>query len=255
MGWFRGLLVILATACWAISGAADARATAFGDWAVVVVAGDWRSHTGTTQAFENARVDVSEALIKAGFDRRNLREYSLRPERAGDDLSLVVQPDFVFDGFTQAARQARGGCVFYLTSHGAEQGAVFGPKAILTPGDLDQLLTRVCGPRPTVAIISACFSGVFVDGATRPNRMILTAARRDRSSFGCGEKNRYPYFDACILESLPKAGNFLDLADRSKACVARMEAETGMTPPSEPQVGLGAQARTLLASLSFNHSP
>ena len=53
-----------------------------------------------------------------------------------------------------------------------------------------------CQARPTVVVISACYSGIFVDGLAAPNRMIMTAARRDRSSFGCSEDATYPYFDA-----------------------------------------------------------
>jgi hypothetical protein len=254
-GLLRGLGVAAALSLWAVAGFADARASGFSDWAAVVVAGDWRSHTGTTQAFDNARRDVSDALVRAGFQRANLRQYALRPDRAGDDLSIVVEPVAVSEGLVEVARQARGGCLFYLTSHGAPNGAVFGPKETLTPGALDQLLTRACGPRPTVAIISACFSGVFINGASRPNRMILTAARSDRSSFGCGEKNRYPYFDACVLETLPQSRTFPEMADKARACVSRMEQETGMAPPSEPQLAIGAAAAWVLPTLIFADAP
>lgn len=251
----RGIVGAVAAAVWTLAGVADARTSDFSDWAVVVVAGDWRGHTGPTQAFDNARKDLSAAFVRAGFRPENVRQYSLRPGKAGDDLAVVVDSPAVLDGLVQTARQARGGCLFYLTSHGSPNGAVFGPDGVLTPAGLDQLLTRACGPRPTVAVISACFSGVFMNGSMRPNRMIITAARADRSSFGCGERNRYPYFDACVLESLPKAANFQDLADRARACVARMEAETGMAPPSEPQVRLGAEAQRVIPNLSFRTSP
>ena len=60
-------------------------------------------------------------------------------------------------------------------------------------------------------IISACFSGVFVPALAGPNRMVLTAARPDRSSFGCGEADKYPYFDQCVLESMPHAADFAAL--------------------------------------------
>lgn len=242
----------LAVAAFAVlAGPAATQTTGFSDWAVVVVAGDWRSATGTTQAFDNARRDLSEAFVDAGFRRDNLRQYSLRPERAGDDPRLVVGPEFVMEGFAEAARSARGGCLFYLTSHGSPVGAVFGDRNILSPSQLDQMLTRACGPRPTVAVISACYSGVFISGAARSNRMILTAARPDRSSFGCGEKNKYPYFDACILESLPQSKDFLELAVKARSCVLRMETETGMAPPSEPQVSVGAEIARVLPTMKF----
>lgn len=245
------MVATIATALMVLAGPAATQTRPFADWAVVVVAGDWRSQTGTTQAFDNARRDLSEAFVKAGFSRQNLRQYSLRPEKAGDDLRVVVSPNFVMDGFMETARTARGGCLFYLTSHGTPEGAVFGDRNLLSPSALDQMLTRACGPRPTVAVISACYSGVFISGAARSNRMILTAARPDRSSFGCGEKNKYPYFDACVLESLPQSKDFLDLAVKARACVVRMETETGMSPPSEPQVSVGVEAAKVLPTMKF----
>lgn len=247
----RRIAAAAATGLVLLAGPAATRNSGFSDWAVVVVAGDWRSMTGTTQAFDNARRDLSEAFVRAGFRRDNIRQYSLRPERAGDDPRIVVTPEFAADGFLEVARNARGGCLFYLTSHGTPDGAVFGDRNNLSPTALDQMLTRACGPRPTVAVISACYSGVFITGAARSNRMILTAARADRSSFGCGERNRYPYFDACVLESLPQSKDFLELAVKTRSCVVRMETETGAAPPSEPQVSVGADAQRTLPSLRF----
>ena len=227
-------------------------ATDFSDWAAVVVAGDWRSSTGgDTQAFDNARRDVSAALIKAGFSPSNLRQFSLRPHRPGDNPSVVVEPDAVAEGFIDMARQTRGGCLFYLTSHGSPHGAVFGERMTLTPAMLDRLLTEACGTRPTVAVISACFSGVFIPVLARSNRMILTAARPDRSSFGCSERDRYPYFDYCVLETLPKSRDWVALAKAVKVCVARRETEQGMAPPSEPQTSIGAQMQIDLPFMRF----
>ena len=62
-----------------------------------------------------------------------------------------------------------------------------------------------------IVVISACFSGVFVPALAGDQRMILTAARPDRTSFGCGESDKYPYFDDCFLSSAPQARDFLDL--------------------------------------------
>src|SRR5207302_1931394 len=76
------------------------------------------------------------------------------------------------------------------------------------PGVLDAMLDKSCGARPTVVVISACFSGVVVPTLARGNRMILTAARPDRSSFGCGESDKYPYFDDCFLQSMKAAHDF-----------------------------------------------
>lgn len=220
---------------------------AFSDWAAVVVAGDWRANTGKpTEAFENVRRDVGAAFVTAGFSPENVRQYSLRPSES------PTTPDQVAAGFAEAARRARGGCLFYLSSHGSPHGAVYGPDETLAPKTLNRMLSEACGGRPTVAVISACFSGVFVEPLAAPNRMVLTAARRDRSSFGCGEKDRYPFFDACVLDSLPKSADFLALAQAVKACVVKREDEQDMAPPSEPQTYVGSELRLTLPLMRFD---
>src|SRR5690242_481138 len=65
--------------------AAPVAASPFADWAAVVVAGDWRAHSGAaSEAFDNARRDVGQALLGAGFRPQNLREFSVRPARYRD---------------------------------------------------------------------------------------------------------------------------------------------------------------------------
>src|SRR5690606_21920386 len=107
--------------------------------------------------------------------------------------------------------QARSGCLLYFTSHGVPEGVVI-DEQILPPGVLGRMLDLACPGRPTIVIVSACYSGVFVRPLARPNRMILTAARPDRTSFGCGEDSVYPFFDDCILKSSPAARDFAALA-------------------------------------------
>ena len=56
----------------------------------------------------------------------------------------------------------------------------------LRPPELARALDAGCGQVPTVAVVSACYSGVFAaPPMTAPNRIVLTAARADRPSFGC----------------------------------------------------------------------
>ena len=50
-----------------------------------------------------------------------------------------------------------------------------------------------------MALISACYSGVFVDPVGAPNRIILTAAREDRTSFGCSDDADFTHFGGAFL--------------------------------------------------------
>ena len=129
---------------------------------------------------------------------------------------------------------------------------VFGPDQRITPTSMVTLVRELCQTRPTIVVISACFSGIFVDSLAAPNRMIMTAARRDRSSFGCSEDATYPYFDACVIQSLPTATDFIALANATRACIKDREIAEGLSPASEPQVSIGANMQLLLPTLRFN---
>lgn len=224
----------------------------FKDWTAVVVAGDWRATSGApTEAFDNARRDVTKAVLRAGFTPANVLQFSLRPQRPGDDPRIVTTPQTFTERFAEAAGRGDKGCLFYLTSHGSPAGAVFGPVHTLRPDMLKVILDGVCGTRPTVVVISACFSGVFVPMLAERNRLILTAARPDRSSFGCGEDDVYPVFDECVLTEWPGSHDFLALARHVQACVAREETRRRFSPPSEPQLYVGPDMQLSLPMMRF----
>jgi hypothetical protein len=220
----------------------------FADWAVAVVAADWRSSQGQPiRAFENARRDLTAAFDRAGFTRANMITLSLAPDATGEHLSSQR----AIARIGEVADRVTAGCLLYFTSHGSPSGIVFGPDAVLAPQVMDRLIDDWCGTRPTVVVVSACYSGVFVPALAQPNRMIMTAARRDRSSFGCSPEATHPYFDGCVLEALNEARDFLNLSMRATACVNHREHEEGLAPPSEPQTYVGAQMQTLLPFLQF----
>jgi hypothetical protein len=252
-GWFTALAVALAGLILGAAGAAAGEtAGPFSNWAAVVVAGDYHAaHTNNpTETFDNARRDVSAELIRKGFSPANLREFSVRPQLYPDTRPGKSDPQPIYDALKDLAGRATAGCLVYFSSHGAPQGVVVDGQ-LLSPDDMDGMITSACGKRPTIVIISACFSGVFVPALADSNRMILTAARPDRSSFGCSESDKYPYFDACMLQVLPSAHDFVALGPAVQACVANREVETGMRPASEPQFYVGAQLRPILPLMAL----
>jgi hypothetical protein len=225
----------------------------FHDWAAVVVSADWRAATGEpTAAFENARRDVTAAVLSAGFRPDNLLTLGVDAKAPG---VLETTPDNLRTGLAAVTGRARGGCLLYFTSHGSPEGISFGRPAAgeltMSPAALKLLLDATCGERPTVLMVSACFSGVYIPVVAAPNRMVLTAARPDRTSFGCGVDDRYPFFDACVLEAWPRAADFLALGRAVQACVANKEKALDLRPSSEPQLRVGGRIRPLLPLLSL----
>jgi hypothetical protein len=249
--------VNLAAALWLIAGvslpagATSPAAAPLAGWAVVVAAGDDQgAHDGRpTRAFDNARRDVAAALERRGFADANVAQFSLHPDLYPADHAARSAIASIATRLRALASSARAGCLIYFTSHGSPDGVVVDNR-IVPPATMARMIGGACGSRPTAVILSACFSGVFLPTLAAPNRLIFTAARRDRSSFGCGESDRYPFFDGCVIERLPQARDFIDLADQVKRCVAAREDSEGMRPRSLPQLFVGAafqQAEPLFA--------
>ncbi|MBI1329682.1 MAG: peptidase C13 [Alphaproteobacteria bacterium] len=221
----------------------------FSNWAAVVVSGDYHAgDRGRTEAFDNARRDVSAELLKVGFAPSNLLQFSARPGRYPDDNARYSNPASVESHLADLAGSTSGGCLLYFTSHVKLGGLVMG-RDILDPQHMAHIVDSACGARPTVVVISSCYSGIFIEDLKAPNRLIITAARPDRRSFGCGQNDRYPYFDSCVVESLPKARTFEDLAALAEVCVGRLEAKRRETYPSEPQLSVGALVADKLPAL------
>ncbi|HEX4157344.1 MAG TPA: C13 family peptidase [Rhizomicrobium sp.] len=209
----------------------------FAKWAAVVVSGDWHAHDGSpSEIFDNARRDVTHDLETLGFSPGNIEDFSARP-----GTWPPATPPAIRDALTDLSWRARSGCLVYFSSHGSPDGIVLG-NSILEPYTLARMLNSTCGDRPTVVVLSACFSGVFVPTLKAHNRMILTAARRDRTSFGCGQTDRYPYFDQCVLSVWPYADSFAALGRAAQICVAAREKREHVGPPSQPQLWIGADA-------------
>ncbi|MDO8902235.1 MAG: C13 family peptidase [Phenylobacterium sp.] len=246
---FRICALALGLAC-GMTWPAVALAEPFQSWVAVVVAGDDKgSLGGPTKAFDNARRDISRAIIGLGLDDSQVAQFSVRPEGDRGQRPQKASARAIYQSLSTLAPAARG-CLVYFTSHGDPRGVLVDDQ-ILAPQILGLMLDRSCGEKPTVVVISACFSGVFVPALAKPNRMILTAARPDRTSFGCGEADTYPYFDACFLSAIDQVADFIALSRAVGACVAEREKTEGVSPPSEPQVWIGPQLRALLPLLTF----
>lgn len=224
---------------------ASAAPAGFSNWAAVIVSGDDRAaHVDEpTETFDNARRDLGRALERRGFAVGHIEEFSVEPQRHPDTHPDPARLANIAAGLKSLADRAQEGCLVYLTSHGSPDGAVLGDM-LLPPRTLAHLVTSACGARPTILVVSACYSGVFIRDLAGPHRLVLTAARSDRSSFGCGESDRYPYFDGCLLDSLPASVDFIDLAGRARRCVAKREKSEHMSPPSDPQISVGARFKS-----------
>jgi hypothetical protein len=228
----------------ALFATAPVSAADFSDWAAVVVAGDHKAHDGSpAEVFDNGRHDVVADLLAIGFKPDNIAQFSTIPgSHPGTQQS---DPGDISSALWDLSSRTAAGCFIYITSHGSPEGVVIG-DGLWAPAKFAHAVDNACGGRPTVVMISACFSGIFVPPLAAPERLVVTAARPNRTSFGCGNTDKYTYFDQCVLESFSRTGDFPDLANQAKACVATREQQMGAKPPSDPQIALGATAATSL---------
>lgn len=217
--------------------ALPARAADFSNWAVLLIAGDDHSHSGgPSQVFDNARRDLAHAFAGIGFNPNNMVQFSPDPDK--DAMQLDAQS--VATTLWDLTNRAPGGCLIYYTSHGTPQGIIM-DNGQMTPDNWGHIVNNACGSKPSVIVMSACFSGQFIPVLAGGNRLVMSAARPDRTSFGCGDDDHYTFFDGCFLQSLPQAGNFKDVALKTQDCVGRLEAQMNIEYPSLPMVALGKQ--------------
>jgi hypothetical protein len=228
-------LLIAFLAAFGLPGAALA-APDYSQWAVAIVAGDDHAHDGGhSEVFDNARKKLATAFATIGFSPANMIEFSIDPDAASRKTSISAFAGGLWD----LSERAPAGCLIYFTSHGTPDGIVV-DDAILPPRKMAGIVANACGDKPAVIVMSACFSGQFVPALADDNRVVISAARADRTSFGCGALNTFTYFDDCFLRALPMADGFAKLGGLVQECVAFREQQTGATPPSEPQVSVGA---------------
>lgn len=131
----------------------------------------------------------------------------------------------------------------FLTSHGSPDHRLsvqFPPLPLndLPASRLKEILDR-SRIRHRVIVVSACFSGGFLDELKDENSLILTAASRDRSSFGCGTESDFTYFgEAYFAEALGNSRSFVGAFDKARAWIEAREKREGKEP-SLPQIHIG----------------
>ncbi|HVT52874.1 MAG TPA: C13 family peptidase [Dongiaceae bacterium] len=210
-------------------------------WRATAVAGD-----DSAQVFDNAVEEISEILAARGV--HPIDRFTSDPMVARADLPIATAQS-VSDALDAAKPQPGQGCLVFITSHGSRGGVLMRDdldnRQILDPSALGRILDQGCGKAPTVAIVSACFSGIFIGGVTEaPNRIILTAARDDRTSFGCGHEEQFTYFDGCLFKAWPDSQSWQALFLATEACVRRKEDALGFRH-SEPQAYFGSAVKDL----------
>jgi hypothetical protein len=173
------------------------------------------------------------------FDRHPLASRSAL-ERAlrGIGARMDVERDVLFLSLSSHGK----GDPYLVVTNGAL------PLETLTPAALADMLKH-SGIRWKVLVISACYSGAFIDALRDEYTVVITAAAPDRASFGCNDRRELTYFgEAFYRDALPKARSLRAAFDMAAADIAVRERIEGLKP-SKPQAHFGALIERKLAEL------
>ena len=136
-----------------------------------------------------------------------------------------------------------------LSSHG-DENIIQLENPPLAIDNLDAAWLRealdASGIRWRVIVVSACYSGSFIDELASPTTVIITASAADKMSFGCTNSAEMTYFgQAFFAESLRGNTSFEAAFKDARLRVNEREIAMGFEP-SEPQMVIGSLMETAL---------
>ena len=143
--------------------------------------------------------------------------------------------------------------VVYFSSHGLPEVLSVEYDGLDLPQMQAETISQMLNDSPIeskVIIISACYSGSFLPELVNDHHLIMTAARDDRTSFGCGEDSEMTYFGKALFrEALPKHHQLIDAFEVAKAIIETWENEDFPDAAhSEPQISVGYKIDQKLAN-------
>ena len=182
---------------------------------------------------------------------RNEAEYVVhqfveRYDAAGHTLLLVNNPDTLdtaplasltnletaVDAIAKKMDRDNDVLMVFLTSHGTREHVLYVnmdplPLDQIGPDDLADVFEK-SHVRNKVVVISACYSGGFIDALKDEHTMVITAAREDRASFGCGTDSEITDFGrAFFVEGLNHDDSFTGAFNAAKSLIDAWETRDG----------------------------
>ncbi len=142
----------------------------------------------------------------------------------------------------------------YITTHGAADGEL---AVELPPLELDQIrpaalarMLHASGIKWKVLVISACYSGGFIEPLKDDDTLIITATDTRSQSFGCGNGQKLTWFGKAYFDdALRRTRSFTEAFAFARKEVAEREREQNFAA-SNPQMYVGAAIKDKLAGLA-----
>ena len=259
------------TSWWASDSAADARDTGYPSPASEeALAAQPRLLDKALTDLEDQRPDVTD-LYFVGFapdaaedvfrkDVVAARElFDERFDTDGRSVTLINNPRTVLDTPLASVNNLRetlneiGATIdrdddvvlVFLESHGGRDyrlTADFPPLELdeLSPQSLREMLDQ-SGIKWRIVIVSACYSGGYVEPLQDDYTLIMTASAANRTSFGCGTDSDATFFaEALFQQALHFEDSFVKAFEQARTSIAQREKKENVSPPSDPQLFIGS---------------
>ena len=175
-------------------------------------------------------------FVRAQFDRelgthgRSVALVNSRTSVASDPMATVTSIREALQAI--AARMDRENDILFLfvTSHGSDTHELTLAQNNMQlrglPKDELARLLEETKIRWKVVVISACYSGGFIDALKNDHTLVITAARHDRTSFGCSDTNDFTYFGRAFFRDSVRPGvAFADAFRNAERVVHELELE------------------------------
>jgi hypothetical protein len=208
---------------------------------------------GNEDVFRN-EVDFAQTLFtqRFGMQQRTLALLN-HPDTTGQlPLATLTNLRQALAGIGARMNRDEDLLVLFMTTHGSEDHQLFVdlkplPLDWIGPADLRSALDAAAIDW-RVVIVSACYSGGFIEALAHPMSMTITAARADRPSFGCGADAELTYFGrAFLVEALNRTTSIPIAFEMARERVLELERADDFDA-SFPQIDIGALIGQRLAS-------
>lgn len=196
---------------------------------------------GTEEVFRRESKFI-ENLFTGQYHNRNTAIYLSNSQRSLDEHPLATRTSIQAAVEKIAGQMDKEQDIFflYITSHGSKNKTISLSHNGLALADIDAKwlgdLLKATGIKHRVVVLSACFSGGFIDDINDENTMVMTAASAQKTSFGCADDSLFTYFGkAYFKESLKPGVDFEQAFYTARSLVEEWEKAQKITP-SEPQI-------------------
>ena len=172
--------------------------------------------------------------------------FSHRFAAAGHVLSLINNPatldkrpiaslsnlELAIDALGKKMKPEQDVLMIFITTHGSREHELYVsmdplPLDQIVPEDLADLFTD-SKIKHRVFVISACYSGGFIDALKNDDTMVITASRGDRASFGCGTQSDITDFGrAFFAEALNHTASFPQAFAEARKLIDAWETRDG----------------------------